>query len=594
MQSLGAKTEQVMRPVIRPNGDYYNLSLRTNGASGIGQNAPTRCMALCIQEEINRLHGIIAVLPAAGGENAIAAAIVIQVNMAAIPTTIPALAIPAVAAVGGFAGFVGGTYDAAIAALPVANRALVDNYIHYCIIQRNLRYNIAANDWVFGVLPTMVIGDIPYAVSAMQDAREQVREAVAGASIYSAAAGIVNIGVAPAGGFLLHFTVTDINNHIRTLYTAWDTAADTNPSAYTNAAAELVNQLGPYCAYCEANLKTQIDVEHMLPKAPGATAVGIKQGFSSHAKSWLNFLPSCPRCNSTKQSQPSKHRITLLAVAIPGFNFTKDDGRNLAPLAVVAGPPAGGDTRITDREYARLYQNFYQFPLEPASYQNVGFALWNQTTNAIDNTAIAIQINWTINSVDEIGKVVRVNIPGLPVAPGVPARGYRVYIDDGTYGLNFLLPTQFAAINKVSQMQQICGLNTTNANTDRRVLERTEAWFMALAAVHRIQTDLAGLGGLALGAAAANVYNRVYQLWRDNVILTIKEKGFISVWLKIFSQFPHPLTGTPGTVPTFPAMLLGNEVHGAVAGGPMNLVQDIATAIKDSRYFPHTNFAQVP
>ncbi|MEB3188865.1 MAG: hypothetical protein VKL42_00795 [Snowella sp.] len=157
-----------------------------------------------------------------------------------------------------------------------------------------------------------------------------------------------------------------------------------------------------------------------------------------------------------------------------------------------------------------------------------------------------------------------------------------------------MLPTQFAAINKVSQMQQICGLNTTNANTDRRVLERTEAWFMALAAVHRIQTDLAGLGGLALGAAAANVYNRVYQLWRDNVILTIKEKGFISVWLKIFSQFPHPLTGTPGTVPTFPAMLLGNEVHGAVAGGPMNLVQDIATEIKNSRYFPHTNFAQVP
>ena len=591
MQSLGAKTEQVMRPVIRPNGDYYDQSLRTNGASGIGQNAPTRCMALCIQEEINRLQGIIAGLPAAGGENAIAAAIVIQVNMAEIPTTIPALAIPAVAAVGGVAGFVGGTYDAAIAALPEANRALVDNYIHYCIIQRNLQYDIAANDWVFGDNPTMVIGDIPYAVSAMQDAREQVREAGEGASIYSTAAGIVNIGVAPAGGFHLHFSVANINNHIITLYKAWNTAANTNPSAYTNAAAELVNQLGPYCAYCEANLKTQIDVEHMLPKAPGATAVGIKQGFSSHAKSWLNFLPSCPRCNSTKQSQPSKHRITSFAVAIPGFNFTKDDGRNLDPLLAVAGPPAGGDTRITDREYARLYQNFYQFPLEPASYQNVGFALWNQTTNAIDNTAIAIQINWTINSVDEIRKVVRVNVPGVVEM----LHEYRVYIDYGAYGAT-LLPTQLAARSKVDQMQQICGLNTTNANTDRRVLERTEAWFMALAAVHRIQTDLEGLGGLALGAAAANVYNGVYQLWRDNVILTIKEKGFISVWLKIFSQFQHPLTDTPGTVPTFPAMLLGNgnEVHGAVAGGPMNLVQDIATAIKDSRYFPHTNFAQVP
>lgn len=577
----------------------------------MGHNRPTRCLALCIEAELNRLVALIAaiggnagaaarqaainggVLPAGGlpQEATLARNANTAVGAAAIPVFISAFP-PGSLIMGGAGGVA--EYNAAIAALPAANQALVDNYIHYRMIRRNLNYHIA-NDNFGGIIPTLVIADIPYAASAMQDTRERIRLLAPGSRLYSTNAPQVTIGIPPVG-FVQQFTIAQVHEHIyHTLYQSWLTFVNNNPSAYTNAATELINQLGPYCAYCEANLKAQIDVEHMLPKGRNQG-----QGFPSLAKSWLNFLPACPRCNSTKNARPSKNDIhnavdddamaarnaaggpagALAEAAVR--NFTKDDltSRNIG---------AGWGLGITDREYARLYQRHYQFPLEATSYRNIGFALCNIVggNDNIDNIPILNQLNWTIQVIDEQNKYVTVNVPG-----GV-SRNYRVYVDDGTYGAA-VIATPALNVRRVSRMVDICGLNSINANTDRRVLERTEAWFMALEAVSRIQNDLAGLAGLALGGAAPNVYNSVYALWRDNVINTIKEKGFISVWLKIFAAFQHPLTGTPGAVPTFPAILTGNEVGGAVAGGQMNLAQDIATVIKNSRYFPNTNFTMVP
>jgi hypothetical protein len=161
-----------MRPVIRPDGNYHNVSMTAGAlAGGIGQNHPTRCLALCIEEEINRLHAIIAALPAAGGEAAVAVPVAGVISATAIPVAIPALVVPAVPAAGGFAG---GTYAAALNALPAAHQAIVDNYLHYGIIQRNLQYAVPLDGWIAGTGPRLVIGDIPYAVSAMQDTREQI------------------------------------------------------------------------------------------------------------------------------------------------------------------------------------------------------------------------------------------------------------------------------------------------------------------------------------------------------------------------------------------------------------------------------------
>jgi hypothetical protein len=622
-----------MRPVNRPNGTYYNTSMAaatTLPNNTITRNPLTPCLALCIEEEINRLHAIIGGLPPAGGEALVEAAIRRVVVAAALPVTIPALAIPAVAPGGGFGGFAGGTYDQAIATLPPANQYLVDNYIHYRIIRRNLQYDIGTDTFV--ATPQLIIADIPYAVSAMQDARKKVRATGEGAQIYSTDAPAVLIGVLPETSNRA-FTLYKINEHIQNLYKKWERSADSGPSAYRNAATELIDVLGPYCAYCEINVKTQFHVEHMLPKGRISKVGGIiRQGFPSLAKSWSNFLPACQQCNSTKKDRPSKLDITEAAA---GKFFTKDDNTKVTPtvstfesnqadrkrprtedtgdsssrhskrqkIEGTGGSKSlkqprtegAGDSRITDREYAKLYPDYYQFPLEAKSYKNVGFRLWNVTKapHALyTETPIPNQLNWTIQKVDEINKEVIVNTPGI-----VPAvHKFEVHIDQWGAAL---LPTLPAAQQKVDRMTKICHLNATNANTDRRVLERTEAWFMALEAVNKITTHLDHFDLQSVGDAPAPItYIEIYEYWRDNTIRIIKEKGFLSVWLKIFLQFAHPLGSADlpaGLVPTFPAAPVAGEVFIPMIGGEAqgapgaavpargatigNLAQDIAQTI---------------
>ena len=566
-----------MRPVTRPNGAYHTATQNRTGGGGVGKNQKTRCLALCIEEEIGRLNGIITGL--GGATDAMRHALNVAVNAAgAVPLYLPALNVPPVVAgvgVAAYPGFVPGGYAFALSQIPTANRAIVDNYFHYLIIRKNLRYNIGANTFVAGFAnrPRLAVADIPYAASAMQDARAQL----AGNSIYSTALGAVVIGAPPLAA-VRQFTTANINTHINSFYSGWQGLP------YGEAQTELVNELGPYCTYCEANIKTRLDVEHILPKGAGNTVGGVKQGVSSLTTSWLNYLPSCSNCNSAKGAHPKKDVITGYA-SVAADAFLKDDQVNLAPVA--AQVVGGSDTRINDREYSKLVGRYFQFPLEQSSYQNVGFLLWNEATGAVDNTTLLNQVTWTIVSVDEINKYVVVNVAGPHALP--IHRNYSVHVDRGGQGAAVVqTPGPAANIAKVDRMAAMCGLNT-NANADRRTIERTEAWFMALQAINQIRTDL---GALPNGLANI-VYTSVYNAWKKNLITTIKEKGFLSVWLKVLTAFPHPLINTTvGAAPNFP--LLGNLVNGGVAGNAMTFVQDIAQEIHDGRYFPGTNWLQVP
>ncbi|MEL6560147.1 MAG: HNH endonuclease signature motif containing protein [Bacteroidota bacterium] len=565
-----------MRPVIRPNGAYHTATQNTTGGGGVGKNQKTRCLALCIEEEIDRLELLIVAI--GGPTDAMRHALAVAVNAVAAPVYLPALVVPAVAAgvgVAAYAGFAAGGYPVALAAIPAANRAIIDNYFHYLIIRKNLNYNIGANTFAVGLAnrPRLAVADIPYAASAMQDARTQVGVN----SVFSDGMGAVAIGVPPLGA-VRQFTTGEINTHINSFYSGWQGLS------YADAQKELVNELGPYCAYCEANIKTRLDVEHILPKGAGNTVAGVKQGVSSLTTSWFNYLPSCSNCNSAKGASPKKDIITGYA-SVVGDAFLKDDQVNLNPVAAQA--IGGSDTRITDREYSRLVGRYYQFPLEQSSYQNTGFLLWDEANSAVDNTTLNNQLGWRVVRVDEVHKYLVVNTAGPLALPVL--RNFSVHLDYGGVGAT-VVPTPGPVANtaKVSRMAGLCGLNT-NANADRRTIERTEAWFMALAAVDQVVADLA-----ALGNGLANiVYETVFNSWKKNLITTIKEKGFLSVWLKILTAFPHPLIATTvGAAPNFVGF--GPFVNGGVAGNAMSLVQDIAQEIYDSRYFPGTDWTQVP
>ena len=496
-----------------------------------------------------------------------------------------------------------------------ADLELIDNYAHYKVILRNLNYNINQNNWRLNFVPTMAVADAPYAISAMQDTREIVRNAVqnhittnnlqgANARNYWSQSGVysLNNGYVSIGGrftqlgALKGFSLDQIHGHIRTFYTGFSNFSNQNPSPYTNAATELVDEMGPYCSYCEANLKTQIDVEHLLPKGIGESIGRVLQGFSPHSKSWYNFLPACPRCNSTKNAHPSKIDITKAA---NGQNVTKDDKRVIQNgIAVSIGVNSrthqndqGGDIRLNDNEYDRIFDDYFQFPLEENSYLNVGFNLqritFDQNGQAVDNNVNLNVFNnpWNISRINEYNKTVEITFPN---ANPITTNSYRLYID--TTG-NGQIQTPQNAVAKVRNMVSICGLNATNSNTDRRVLERTEAFFMAMAAVKQINISI---GVLPINASAAFKV-LLYENWRSGLVNSIKEKGFFSVWLKTLVRFNHPLAGLGNpNEPRFPTPLHARVVRGAQAGQLMSLAQDVANQLMIKGYFPNTNWAQVP
>ena len=478
-------------------------------------------------------------------------------------------------------------YQNIIDDLHFTNRPLLDSYFHYLAIRENLQFDFGTYSWT--AAPVLMIGDIPYAASAMQEVREQIRAAAAGSAIYyiSAAAGAAAAPAVPAGvkikvppvipGFPIEsFKMTDVSKFVtHDFYKTWDNGAAKSDSPYGDSVSDLVKLLGPYCAYCEVNIKTQIDVEHILPKG-----INAGNGFPSLAKSWQNFLPSCPRCNSTKNARPTKKDITNAAKAA-GFNFTKDDGN---PLNLGL---AGNDTKVTDREFGRLVKTFYQLPLQEQSFLETGMVLYNINGGAggigiEEVTPITGQRTWTIDSINEKEKYVVVQ-QGI----GGPKINYRVFVDDGNYGaapalggvpIGGLMRSAAGAVEKVKKMSKICGLNKYDSNTDRRVTERTEAWFMALEAVNRLDNALNDINAVVVAAAApaaptpaviAAAKDEVYKLWKKNVILTMKEKGFFTIWLKIFKEFNNPT-------------------------GANTLAADIKTILTPSRYFAGTDYTHIP
>ena len=102
----------------------------------------------------------------------------------------------------------------------------------------------------------------------------------------------------------------------------------TDFDSYETAKPELVSRFGSYCSYCERRLATQISVEHIQSKAPGAYPHLIGR--------WENFLLACVNCNSTK----GKKDVALSEVLLPdrdntsaAFSYTQD-GRVMVSMGL--------------------------------------------------------------------------------------------------------------------------------------------------------------------------------------------------------------------------------------------------------------------
>ena len=66
----------------------------------------------------------------------------------------------------------------------------------------------------------------------------------------------------------------------------------TDFSDYRDAFSPLVGRIGPYCSFCERNIRTNLAVEHIQPKDKGL--------YPELKGAWDNYLLACVNCNSTK------------------------------------------------------------------------------------------------------------------------------------------------------------------------------------------------------------------------------------------------------------------------------------------------------
>ncbi len=96
--------------------------------------------------------------------------------------------------------------------------------------------------------------------------------------------------------------------------------ADRTFVEYGHARPHLINRLGDYCSFCEMQLSSTLDVEH----------IRHKHGNPALEREWSNFLLACKSCNSTKGTKvetaddvaerlwPHQHRTADVFLYGPG------------------------------------------------------------------------------------------------------------------------------------------------------------------------------------------------------------------------------------------------------------------------------------
>jgi hypothetical protein len=276
---------------------------------------------------------------------------------------------------------------------------------------------------------------------------------------------------------------------------------------YKLASVPLTTRLGPFCSFCETPLAGLLEVEHRAPKSR----------YPTFAIAWSNFTLACSPCNIAKGNDPTR-------ADVEGWM-----GHPVAP---------------TEQDYYDEIELHYVWPdLDSKAYDWLPHALqwWNATAGSwqdFPSVAWAINLQNEIRSVDIANRqvIARMRNPADPTGATYVDCSVRVAVLEG----NAHGDAQ-AMIDLVELNENGDGVSTY----DRRVLNRTQAWFRCLQSlnnINRVPPDLKPI------------------FW-DQMLMTAVGTGFYSVWLTIIALLNHDLgvkfvTDTnvpnyfPGTDPT--------------------------------------------
>jgi hypothetical protein len=255
---------------------------------------------------------------------------------------------------------------------------------------------------------------------------------------------------------------------------------------YPRAAEYLLAQVGAFCSFCESPLSTQLAVEHVVPKSQ----------YPTFAVDWNKFLIACTTCNSVKGSAPARASVRAQLIAAGNAN------------------PAEADL------YYELRNNRYAWPdISPTTYRNAPVVLHADTGAGLAalNMADATHSN---------NRLVRIDYNQQKVYADVCVGGQ---LQQNRQVAALLVPngqTDQAVVD-------LCKLNRIQNMriTDRRVMNRTAAWFSIL----------------TLLAALVDPYPQLNTVPGQNwtaLVDAARTVGFYSVWVTILANRNPQLANT--------------------------------------------------
>jgi 5-methylcytosine-specific restriction endonuclease McrA len=248
---------------------------------------------------------------------------------------------------------------------------------------------------------------------------------------------------------------------------------------YKLAAVPLANQLGSYCSYCETHCPGLIEVEHSL----------CKSHYPTFMLEWDHFLLACGPCNTTKGNKPSRKDVRTWI----GRDIQNED-----------------DCRVEIRD------NHYIWPdLNNTSYRTLRPALYADINGSGNWTPVA-----PADSCDDSNRITRTYMATHTVRADIANVGNDIPV---------AVLVDAAGNQKANDTIDLVGLNRNGAiNTtyDRRVMNRTLAWFEVLQAVRPLVRPQPS-------------HNTFVAAWR-NAVAIAKFGGFFSVWVTVLRSFNDP------------------------------------------------------
>lgn len=249
---------------------------------------------------------------------------------------------------------------------------------------------------------------------------------------------------------------------------------------YKQASVPLTTRLGAFCSFCESPVTGLLEVEHIAPKAE----------YPTYSVIWENFLLACSACNTAKSNIPSRSTVRAWL-------------NNNAP---------------TERQYYdEITDNHYIWPDQDADaynlfsvdlyYQSAKDSTWKQLTpqNSVDfeNIHLGTDINH---------RTVRAKITIRQKKYLTRNVEVRLSANDDKHA---------------KEMIELCKLNylgNTGSTYDRRVVNRTEAWFKALKILKPL-SEPSIVGNQTVFDA----------LW-SGILTSAASVGFYSVWITILQR----------------------------------------------------------